>query len=166
MKTATEPNFTSTEFAAALRPLPRKRRAKPKGAQAGRRRARWAPGRASRRAGAGLASNRGISLPLAPPRRLASGRCLLPAGAQEKGRCGVAPEEGQTRRPQGSERRGSAHEAETLPAFSKPYSAFFCSSSRCCLLCRHTEHLKDRDVTTLPAGADTQRGHGTAGTLL
>jgi hypothetical protein len=33
---------------------------------------------------------------------------------------------------------------QELPAFSKPYKAFFCSSSSCCLLCLHTKHLEDK----------------------
>lgn len=37
-----------------------------------------------------------------------------------------------------------------LPVFSKPYNDLFCSSSSCCLLCLHTKHLKDKDISTLP----------------
>lgn len=150
------------------------------------------PGKAQRRTGGsqesslgpehstmGNGSQAGIQPRLRPAPGLAGGRCLLPAGAQETGRCRAAPTRGQTRRPHGdrrdalqdSETRGSAHgvtvaDAETLPVFSKPYNDFFCSSSSCCLLCRHTKHLKDKDVTTLPEGADTRRGHRAAGTLL
>lgn len=138
-----EPNVTSTEFAAALRPFPCKCRAKPKGAQVGRRRALWAPSTALWGTG------------------LAGGRCLLPA-PRRKGGAERHPYRDRRGTLQDSETRGlhtavPVADSDTLPVFSKPYNDFFCSSSSCCLLCRHTKHLKDKDVTPLP-GAQTLGG--------
>lgn len=39
---------------------------------------------------------------------------------------------------------------EASPEFSRPYSAFFCSSSSCCLLCLQTKHLEETDGRRLP----------------
>lgn len=91
-----------------------------------------------------------------------------PAAAWSSGdRRAKRPDMGSGRRKRsGSEPYKTAHAgstSETLPVFSKPYSDLFCSSSSCCLLCRHTKHLKDKAVSTLPVvyGRDADAGTDT-----
>lgn len=95
--------------------------------------------------------------PLADPRSRASWR-QAQSNSEGRGERGPStksalpqgPAEATGARPGGTEEQvlcregGGPPRPGHLPVPSSPYSERFCSSSSCCLLCLHTEHLRQR----------------------